>query len=918
MSGMEFLSDSRYRLLETIGSGGMGMVYRAWDERLGRDVAIKCLHPSTCVSGDVRARFLREARALARLDHPRIARIFEVVEQDRQIYLVQEYLHGEDLAAFLVREERLPPAMAEPLALELAEALEVVHGEGLVHRDLKPSNVFLVEGRGVCLLDLGLVLDPEETRLTMDDMVVGTLHFLSPEMIRGDEPGPPSDVYQFGLVLHLAMTGRLLDRSEDSNWKELIQLASVGVPNPEVDPSLPVAWRALIGHCCRKDACERPADGASLRAIVEKGPGRGSLDSQRETPRSSILPTRPSPRPEQRLLRRLRKGIVLFTLVGLLLFGLLHRSEPRPIPSASLLRLEDLCFASFPDGALWSARGPECRPVPIWEAVDAKGAREEGRCRRLRGRWVAEWIGAPSAWVGSFRIRQGERPLFERKLELPSSIWKTTPRALCTARALTLRWELHGQGDCDVFWDVAHGPSGRRMVRELFRSEAIPKNAFVNWRLTMGRRSLASGRIRAGIRPRWICPDRFGGAKRATIERRAREGGGVDLTLSPGQFFSLRPREGLEGPVLEIDWAWNAAAAVESEGKGEGLRYLRLLEGGGEHVQFFAMGLPRLFRLSSSRRRELWRDLGDPSRAEDAAVHGVTRAAFDASYGEGAVPIAGHFNRPRFASWGDGVSLVADTLVRAPEKRLLLGVLDHGSGAFRQKRLAGPELGRVETLVTVGKRAWILVGDRARAWLGHVVAGSTGPVLVWALPLEGGLGGERRRQGSLLTVAPDGLCALWVRGTTVRSLWTESKRRAPLVCRLPLPEESWVAEASWLSPRRCLLPVVSRRVEKGSFILSVQVFDLALGETGARPRILGTGPSIEVPELFDRPILTNLVHRGDRLFLGSIACLFEGRMGSPMSWENRWVETAEVQQLILGKETLWMVQANGWIRGIDL
>jgi serine/threonine protein kinase len=210
-----------YELVALIGAGGFGEVYRARDTRLGRTVAIKIL-PST--DPELRARFEREAQAIATLHHPHICTLFDVGRENDVDYLVLEYLDGETLAARLKRGP-LETAAALAIAGDIAEALERAHAEGIVHRDLKPANV-MVTPDGVKLLDFGLAklrstpMPPPTTLaptqwtpgVTSRGTVLRTIEYMSPEQLAGREAGTRSDIWAFGCVLYELLTGvRLFD-----------------------------------------------------------------------------------------------------------------------------------------------------------------------------------------------------------------------------------------------------------------------------------------------------------------------------------------------------------------------------------------------------------------------------------------------------------------------------------------------------------------------------------------------------------------------------------------------------------------------------------------------------------------------------------------------------------------------------------
>jgi len=206
----------RYRLLEQIGAGGMGVVYRAHDERLARDVAIKLLNPGSIRSAIARHRVRNEALALSRLSHPNIETIFEFDTQDDCDFLVVELIHGACLDELLSRGP-VPQTLAVSLTMQLLRGLAAAHEKGIIHRDLKPSNLRLTHDSFLKILDFGLahIHDEEEpkthnlTTETHSTVLSGTLAYMSPEQLRGTRLDPRSDIYAAGLVLYQMCTGRL-------------------------------------------------------------------------------------------------------------------------------------------------------------------------------------------------------------------------------------------------------------------------------------------------------------------------------------------------------------------------------------------------------------------------------------------------------------------------------------------------------------------------------------------------------------------------------------------------------------------------------------------------------------------------------------------------------------------------------------
>ena len=210
-----------YEIQSAIGAGGMGEVYRALDTRLDRTVAIKILAGHVAADPDLRARFEREARAIAALDHPHICVVYDVGQQDGLNFLVMQHLDGETLAARIARTNTgLPLAQALTIAIQVAHALDRTHRAGITHRDLKPANIMLTKA-GAKLLDFGLAkLRGQVVPISMSSMtrlptpgtatgtILGTMHYMAPEQVEGKDADARSDIWALGAVLYEMVTGR--------------------------------------------------------------------------------------------------------------------------------------------------------------------------------------------------------------------------------------------------------------------------------------------------------------------------------------------------------------------------------------------------------------------------------------------------------------------------------------------------------------------------------------------------------------------------------------------------------------------------------------------------------------------------------------------------------------------------------------
>ncbi len=274
---------SHFKITAKLGEGGMGEVYSAEDTKLGRDVAIKVLPEAFTEDPERFARFEREAHVLASLNHPNIAAIYDLAEDQGTHFLVLELAEGEDLAARLSRGP-VPVEEALPLALQIAEGMEAAHGKGIVHRDLKPANVMVGPDGKVKVLDFGLAkaweAEPGESgnlsmlptltaQMTQAGVILGTASYMSPEQARGKPVDHRTDIWAFGCCLYEALTGR---RAFDGNDASMIQASILtSAPDWSVLPAgTPPALCRLLRRCLEKDPNRRLQHVGDIRLEIQE------------------------------------------------------------------------------------------------------------------------------------------------------------------------------------------------------------------------------------------------------------------------------------------------------------------------------------------------------------------------------------------------------------------------------------------------------------------------------------------------------------------------------------------------------------------------------------------------------------------------------------------------------------------------
>ena len=280
----------KYRIVEPIGRGGMGMIFKAHDPILDRLVAVKVISLEVEVSDDLRARFFREAKACAKLNHPNIVTVHDMGEDAGRLFIVMELLQGEELRQIIKAD--MPLTLDDKLALirQVCRGLHYAHQQGVVHRDMKPANIFVLRSRQVKILDFGIAqLATTDPGLTRTGLIMGTLRYISPEQVRG-RVDHRSDMFSLGSVLYELLTSRPPFLGDDP-LQILEQLRSEDPPAPtQLDPTIPPELEAVVRRAMRKDPAERYRDldemGAALEAVhagvIERLQARSEQERQDE------------------------------------------------------------------------------------------------------------------------------------------------------------------------------------------------------------------------------------------------------------------------------------------------------------------------------------------------------------------------------------------------------------------------------------------------------------------------------------------------------------------------------------------------------------------------------------------------------------------------------------------------------------
>jgi eukaryotic-like serine/threonine-protein kinase len=292
----------RYALVDVLGRGGMGTVWLATDQMLERQVALKevtfSIHLTDEERDILRQRTLREARAAARLDHPHVTRVYDVVEEEGKPWLVMEHVSARSLQEILEEQGPLSPAAVARIGLDVLDALDAAHDAGIVHRDVKPANVLVDDDGHACLTDFGIATTTGDSSLTTQGALIGSPSYMAPERANGEEPRPPVDLWSLGATLYAAVEGRPpFDRGE-----AMATLMSV-VSEPPAPMLRAGPLEPVLRGLLTKDPAARSTFATARPQLESVLAGRAPAPAPASPPRSAPPPSAPTQVPRDRVER---------------------------------------------------------------------------------------------------------------------------------------------------------------------------------------------------------------------------------------------------------------------------------------------------------------------------------------------------------------------------------------------------------------------------------------------------------------------------------------------------------------------------------------------------------------------------------------------------------------------------------------
>ena len=353
----------KYRIIEFVGKGGMGIVYKAEDIRLKRMVALKFLRPEYLIDREAKSRFLLEAQAAAALDHPNICPVYEINDFQNQTYMALPFIQGQSLKD-KVRAGHLDLETTLSIGIQIADGLAEAHKKGIIHRDIKLANVMVSESNTAKIMDFGLAKLMEGTEITTTAKIMGTVAYMSPEQAQGAAVDKRTDIWSLGIVLYEMLIGHT--PFETKRDQAIIYCILNETPKPlrDLNPGIPVAVESIVTRCLQKECAARYPAAEALAADLKRSYGALTAKSRERPIFSDLHP----PSPKKSVLRRvlIPAGAVGAVALAVVLFGLKNKKEALPGPGAASISSPADVPKSSPPGPFFIAEiGADGRNIRI-------------------------------------------------------------------------------------------------------------------------------------------------------------------------------------------------------------------------------------------------------------------------------------------------------------------------------------------------------------------------------------------------------------------------------------------------------------------------------------------------------------------------------------------------------------------------
>ena len=270
------LLGARYEILQLLGEGGMGAVYKARDRELDRFVALKLIRPELAANASILARFKQELLLSREVTHRNVIRIYDLGDADGVKFITMEFVEGRDLRSLIQEKKKFPPEEAVELMLQVCRALEAAHSLGIIHRDLKPQNIMLDRTGRILVMDFGLARTVEGDGMTQTGALVGTMEYMSPEQALGKDLDQRSDLFSLGLILYELLTGVMPFKAESAVASLLKRNQERAAPVSDHDGTVPSTLSNIVSKCLERDPNLRYQSATEFLRDLEAWQGKGA------------------------------------------------------------------------------------------------------------------------------------------------------------------------------------------------------------------------------------------------------------------------------------------------------------------------------------------------------------------------------------------------------------------------------------------------------------------------------------------------------------------------------------------------------------------------------------------------------------------------------------------------------------------